>query len=217
MAKGDLKKGLLLTLEGPEGCGKSTQSKLLAEYLAGLGYKCIQTREPGGTLLGEEIRQLLLDSGELRISSLSELLLFEAARAAIVRDVISPALDKKKIVICDRFSDATFAYQGYAGGLGQERIARIDSIVTGGLRPDATILLDIETPLGLSRATKTGKDRMERKPFDYHVRVRQGYLRLAKKYPKRIKVIKVDGSIDEVQARIRREVDRVIKRYSRPG
>ncbi len=117
MAKKNLKKGLLITFEGPEGCGKSTHSKLVYDYLKKRSYDCVLTREPGGTKLGEEIRNVLLHSKNSNISDLAELFLFEAARSQIVEEVIRPALDRKRIVICDRFNDATFSYQGYGSGI----------------------------------------------------------------------------------------------------
>ena len=210
MAKESLKKGIFITFEGIEGCGKSTHSKLLFEYLKSRGYRCVMTREPGGTKLGEEVRKVLLGSDGIRISDLTELFMFEACRAQIVKEIIRPALDRKKIVICDRFSDATFSYQGYGGKIDLNIIKALDRVATEGLVPDLTILLDIETAEGLRRARIKGTDRMESKDVAYHKRVRAGYLKLAGKYPERIKKIRVDGSIPEVQAKIRREADDVL-------
>lgn len=211
MAKKGLKRGIFITFEGPEGCGKSTQSGLLYEYLRRKGYPCIYTREPGGTRTGEMIRSVLLHSKDIMISSLAETLLFEASRAQIVREVISPALGAKKIVICDRYSDSTLSYQGYGGKVPVMTIESIDHIATGGLKPDLTILLDIDTVTGLKRAKKKGLDRMEAKTVAYHRRVRAGYLKLAGKYPRRIKVIKVRDTIQETQAIVRDEVSDVIQ------
>jgi dTMP kinase len=210
MAKASLKKGIFITFEGMEGCGKSTHSKLLVNYLKNRGYPCIHTREPGGTNLGEEIRVTLLKSKNINISDLAELFLFEACRAQLVKDVIKPALNKKKIVICDRFSDATLSYQGYGGNVDINMIKTLNRLATGNLSPDMTLLLDIDTAKGLKRAGRKGVDRMELKGIAYHKKVRNGYLKLAKVDPKRIKVIKVDGAIDRVQAIIRKEVERVI-------
>lgn len=215
MAKKNLKRGLFITFEGPEGCGKSTHSKLVYDYLRKHSYDCIHTREPGGTKLGERIREVLLHSDGIKISDLTELFLFEAARSQIVDEVIEPNLAKKKIVICDRFSDATFSYQGYGGGLSIKMIGELDKVAARGLKPDLTILLDIDTKIGLGRAQAKGKDRMESKDTAYHTRVRRGYLKLAGKEPGRIKVIKVVGSIEETQELVRREVELVIQRYKR--
>jgi dTMP kinase len=168
------------------------------------------TREPGGTKLGEEVRKVLLRSNGFHISDLTELFLFEACRSQIVQDIIKPALRNKGIVVCDRFSDATFSYQGYGGRIGLDAIRTLDKIATCGLKPDLTILLDIDTREGLKRAKKKGVDRIEAKKIAYHNRVREGYLKLAAKYPGRIKTIKVDGEIPEVQLKIRTEVDNVI-------
>lgn len=211
MAKAHLKKGLFITFEGIEGCGKSTHSRLLLRYLKKKGYPCMLTREPGGTRLGEEIRKVLLESNGFHISDLTELFLFEACRSQIVKDVIKPALKKKYIIICDRFSDATFSYQGYGGKVSLDIIKALDRIATCSLKPGLTILLDIETREGLKRAKKKGTDRIEAKKIAYHNRVRAGYLKLANKYPGRIKVVKVEGEIPEVQSRIRAEVDNVLR------
>ena len=216
MAKRDLRKGVFITFEGPEGCGKSTQSGLLYSYFK-RSYSCIHTREPGGTSLGERIRSVLLHSDGVKISDMAELFLFEAARSQIVREVILPALAEKKIVICDRFSDATFSYQGYGGKVPLEAITKLDNIATAGLKPDLTILLDVDTVTGLRRARKKGVDRMERKTLAYHRRVRAGYLKRARNEPGRIKVVPVTAGIAKVQAEVRREVERVIQRYKRAG
>lgn len=215
MAK-SLKKGLLITFEGPEGCGKSTQSKLAYDYLK-KEYDCIYTREPGGTKAGEGIRNILLHSDGINISDLTELFLFEAARAQIVKEIIKPALAKKRIIICDRFSDATLAYQGYGGSIPPSVIKALDKIATEGLKPDLTILLDVDTKTGLRRAKVKGADRMERKSVSYHRRVRSGYLKIAKKEPKRIKIVKVRDTIEKTRKIVRCKLERVIQRYKRPG
>jgi dTMP kinase len=213
MAKKSLKRGVFITFEGPEGCGKSTHSKLLCEFLKKNSYNFIHTREPGGTKLGEEIRRILLHSDGVNISDLAELFLFEAARAEIVKELILPNLAKAKIVVCDRFTDATVCYQGYAGGVDLKSIEALNEVATSGLKPDLTILLDVDTVTGLERAKSKGIDRMEKKQLSYHKRVRSGYLKLAKRFPSRIKVVKVKGSIEDTQALLRKEVERVIQRY----
>jgi dTMP kinase len=210
VAQKSLKNGIFITFEGPEGCGKSTHSRLLAEYLKARGHDCIHTREPGGTKLGEKIRELLLHCDGMKISDLAELFLFEAARSQIVKEVITPALKKKKIIICDRFSDATYSYQGYGGKIPLEVIDALDHVSTLGLKPCLTILLDVDTITGLKRAKHKGTDRMEKKDVAYHRRVRAGYLDLAKRHHKRIKVIRVADTIEKTQDLVRQEVDRVI-------
>ncbi len=215
MAKANLKKGIFITFEGIEGCGKSTHSKLIFEYLKKRGYRCIYTREPGGTKLGEAIRRVLLNSNGMKISDLAELFLFEGCRCQIVKEIIKPALDKNRIVICDRFSDATISYQGYGGKIYLKTIKMLDKIATAGLAPDLTVLLDIDTSEGLKRASKKGIDRMELKDLAYHKRVRAGYLKLARDNPGRIKVVKMRGSIAEVQSIVRQEVEFVIRKFKR--
>jgi dTMP kinase len=217
MAKKALRKGIFITFEGCEGCGKSTHGRLLYDYLKKRGYPCLLTREPGGTALGEALRKVLLRAAGMRISPLAELFLFEAARAEIVEDVIRPALAKKKIVISDRFSDATIAYQGYGGGVEIGIIKALDVAATGGLKPDLTIILDIDIATGLKRARRKGVDRMESKDAAYHRAVRRGYLALARREPRRIKVIKVSDRIAMTQALVRREVEIVIQGHKRTG
>ncbi len=217
MAKKDLARGIFITFEGCEGCGKSTQSKLLYDYLKMHSYDCVYTREPGGTSLGDHIRHILLHASDIKITDIAELFLFEASRAQIVSEVIKPNLEKKRIVICDRFGDATVAYQGYGGLLHIKLIKRLNNLAAGGLKPDLTILLDVDTAIGLRRARSKGVDRMEKKDVAYHRRVRSGYLKLAKENPSRIKVIKVSGGIKVIQDIVRDEVGRVIQRYKRTG
>lgn len=216
MAKKGLKKGVFITFEGPEGCGKTTQSALLCDYLKKLGYSVVRTREPGGTKAGEEIRKILLHA-KTDISDLSELFLFEASRAQIVGEIILPGIKEGKIVICDRFSDATLSYQGYGGKIPLEIIKTLNGIAARGLKPDLTILLDIDAAVGLGRAKAKGSDRMEKKDLNYHKRVRAGYLKIAKDDRGRIKVIKVREDIDKTQGFIRAEVLSVIRGCKRAG
>lgn len=211
------KKGLFITFEGTEGCGKSTQSKLLYDYLRRRECRCVYTREPGGTALGEKIRQVLLHSKDINISNLAEVFLFEAARAQIVKEIILPALKKGRVVICDRFYDATTAYQGFGGKIPLAVIDTLNKAATRGLKPDLTIVLDLDVLSGLKKAKKKGIDRMEAKDIAYHKRVRAGYLKLAKKEPKRIKIVKIEESILKTQAKIREIVSsNVFFQYKRP-
>lgn len=207
MAKKILKRGVFITFEGTEGCGKSTQSKLLYDNLRAAGRSCVYTREPGGTSLGEKIREIILHSDDIKISDLSELFLFEASRAQLVKEIISPALKANKIIICDRFSDATFSYQGYGGKIPVKIIKILDHAATAGVKPDLTILLDVDTLTGLKRAKRKGADRMEKKDIAYHERVRSGYLDLARRYHKRIKVIKAFGTIEMTRRAVALEVE----------
>lgn len=207
-----MKRGLFITFEGPEGSGKTTHSRLLLEFLRKKGFNVLHTREPGGTLISEKIRRILLDPNNKDMDVGCEMLLYMAARAQIVKEKILPALENRKIVICDRFTDATFAYQGYAGGMDLKVIDNIANLVTKGLKPDITFLLDIDVRAGLLRAGRS-KDRMERKSILYHNKVRKGYLSIAKKEPKRIKIISATGKMEETQELIRKYV---ILKYNRP-
>ncbi|MGQ9610814.1 MAG: dTMP kinase [bacterium] len=202
------KKGIFISLEGIEGCGKSTQSKLLAQYFRKLGYCVILTREPGGTPIGEKIRDLLLDPKNDNMASITELLLYLASRTQHIIEVISPALSAGKIVICERFNDATLAYQGYARGLELDRVWKLINLATYGLEPDLTIVLDLDVKDGLARAEgrSNHKDRLESEDLIFHNKVRQGYHDIARKWTKRVKLIDANGSIDEVQTRIRESI-----------
>ena len=203
-----MKKPIFITLEGTEGCGKSTQSKLLLRYLKSQGVDVMQTIEPGGTQLGLKIRNILLHS-EMNISPETETMLYMASRAQLVREVVQPALKAKKVVICDRWIDATIAYQGYGLGVDLKWIQAITKEVTDGLKPNLTLFLDLPTKTGLQRVMQRGKkDRIEKRSIQFHNKVRRGYLALAKKNS-RFKVIPVT-SIDDTHQRIVKEVSCVL-------
>jgi dTMP kinase len=199
-------RGKFITLEGVEGTGKTTQCALLCDYLRGHDIDVLETREPGGTPLGENARRLLLEPGDDAPSAQAELLLFLAARAQLTARVITPALEAGIWVICDRFSDATIAYQGCGRGLDVEAIKSLNEFATGGLKPDRTILLDLDVETGITRAVAGKKefagdtpgDRMENENLKFHRRVRSGYLDLAGQEPGRIRTITVAGSIMDV-------------------
>jgi len=201
-------KGKFITFEGSEGCGKSTQSGLLYGYLKKKGYPAVYLREPGGTRISEKIRKILLDPGN-HITAECETLLYMAARSGLVTGVIKPALSKGKIVICDRFLDSTLAYQGSGLGVDVALIKRLGNFVTGGIKPDLTIFLDLPVKRGL-RHRKLQKDRIEKRSIAYHLRVRRGYLKLAILEPKRIKIIKVDKYKQKTQLKIRELIDRYV-------
>ncbi len=171
-------RGKLIVFEGPDGGGKSTQVKLLAEMLNDFGKKVITLREPGGTIIGEKVRDILLDSKFIEMATKTELLLFMAARAQLVEEVIIPALNEGTFVICDRFIMSTIAYQGIAGGEKIEDIKNIATLATNSLNPDITIVIDVPTEVGMKRVGSK-KDRMENKGFDFHHKIREGYLMLA--------------------------------------
>ena len=215
-----MKRGFLLTLEGPEGSGKSTHSKLLASYLTQKGIKIYCTREPGSTALGEKMRQLLLSPMHKNMSIRTELLLYEAARAQHVDEIIIPALGKNIAVICDRFYDATFAYQGYGRKIDLNIVKYINDFAVNKVKPDLTILLDIDVNVGLKKSSRLSKDsflrgesdRIEQEDIEFHKRVREGYLNLAKREPERIKVVMVKDEISKTQLEIQRYVDDLLKR-----
>ena len=199
-----MKRGLFITFEGPEGSGKSTHSRLLAGWLKSKGYKVLHTREPGGTAIGGKLRRILLDSKPGSMDATVELLLYEASRAVLVSEVIRPALKSGKIVILDRFQDSTWVYQGWAGGMDRDLVERLGQMATGGLTPRRTILLDIPAREGLARVRRP--NRMEAKPRSFNEKVRRGYMFLAKWDKKRIRVIRVDRPVKEVQQQVRKAV-----------
>ena len=207
-------KGLFITLEGPDGSGKSTQRVLLRDYLLAKGYKLVSTREPGGTRISERIREILLNPEYKEMHPLTELLLFAAGRLQHTEEVITPALQGGEIVISERYLDASTVYQGYGRGLNLEVVKVINQIATGGIKPDLTLVLDIEPRVGLARVGERSpkKDRLEKLSLEFHNRQRDGYLTLAKEEPERIKIIDASGSREEVQARIRKEVEAVLSR-----
>ena len=198
-------KSKFITFEGSEGCGKSTQSEMLYRYLKSKGLKVIYLREPGGVKLSEKIRQILLNP-ESKISPEAETLLYMAARAQVVREIIQPALKAGKIVVCDRFLDSTIAYQGFGLGVDIAMIKTIGKFATLGIKPDLTIFLDLAVEKGLKHRCNC-KDRIERRSFKYHEIVRKGYLKLARLEPKRIKIVKVEPDKLTTQDNIRRLAD----------
>lgn len=203
-------RGYLITFEGSEGSGKSTQARLLCRYLKSKRKKFLHIREPGGIKISEEIRRILLDVKNTSMCDTTETLLYMAARAQLVEEIIAPALRKGTIVICDRFLDSTIVYQGYGNGVNLKFIKDMGKLVTKGITPNLTFIFDIGVKHGLSRTGKI-KDRIERRSLDYHNRVRKGYLALARQEPKRIKLIKADGSKEAIQKVIRGFVDRLLK------
>jgi len=212
MAKG-LKKGLFITFEGSEGSGKSTQSKMLTGFLKREGFKAIHIWDPGSTGFGESVRKILLTPGG-KFSDRSEMLLYMAARAQLVEEKILPALKRKRIVICDRFADATVCYQGHGLGIDIKLINKLNKFVTKERMPDITFFLDANIKKGLRRSHKVKgfSDRIEQRSYDFYRKVRNGYLTQARKFSKRIKTISIEkNDKDQTQAIIRREVLDAIK------
>jgi len=208
MAKG--LKGIFITFEGSEGCGKSTQVELLCQYLRRKRKNVLHVREPGGIKISEKIRDILLDERNKEMAKSCEVLLYMAARAQLVEEIILPALKKGRIVVCDRFLDSTIAYQGYGCGVDIRFIEEIGHYVTEKITPDITFLLDMDTKKGLSRIKKA-KDRIEQRSVDYHRRVRKGYLAIARKEPERVKVIEGHQTREKIQKIIQQYVSRLLK------
>ena len=195
--------GLFITLEGPEGAGKSTNREYLAERLREQGIDVLLTREPGGTPLAERIRELLLDPSDEPMAADTELLLVFAARAQHLQQVIRPALAKGSVVLCDRFTDATYAYQGGGRGLSIERIAQLEQFVQGELRPERTLIFDLPVESGLARAAARGRrDRFEQEGRGFFEAVRQAYLQRAEQAPQRYRVLDAGQTLAQVQADI---------------
>ena len=195
-------KGKLITLEGPEGAGKTVLAKRLVEELVRRGHRVRSTREPGGTRLGERLRAILLEAGggaEARVDPRADALLFNAARAQLVSEVMEPALEAGEVVICARFTDSTLAYQGFGAGLPIDELRAIAALATGGLAPDRTILLDVPPEVGLRRKTDASRNRFEAS-FDlaFHERVRAGFLELARQEPARFRVVDSNRRLDVV-------------------
>lgn len=221
-----MRKGLFITIEGPEGSGKSTQARLLCDHLRRRGLPVLHSREPGGTGVAEAVRRVLLRP-EGRVAPATELFLYEAARAQHVAEVVAPALARGRAVVCERYTDATEAYQGYGRGLPLADIRLLNRVATGGLVPDLTLLLDAPSAEGLrrarglekrlaSRARRTvGGDRLEREPLAFHRRVRRGYLALARRDPKRFRVIPWRAGVDRVASAVAAAVEEFLRRRSR--
>ena len=197
--------GKFITVEGGEGAGKSTNLALIKTLLEASGKEVVMTREPGGTPLGESVRALLLDAKQTEIASDTELLLMFAARAQHLAEVITPALLAGKYVLCDRFTDATYAYQGGGRGISMGRIAQLEQFVQGDVRPDLTVLLDLPVAEGMQRAGERSEpDRFEQEQHDFFEKVRRAYLAMAEQQPTRYRIVDASCSLEAVQQQIRR-------------
>lgn len=208
-------KGLFIVMEGPDGSGKTTQINLLKEYLEEAGYECLITREPGGTVIGEEVRQLILNPEHKEMSPVTEMLLYAASRAQLVHEVIGPALEEGKIVISDRFVDSSIVYQGIARKLGISTVSAVNAPGIGIYRPDGIFFIDLSEAEGLRRKKEQKNlDRMEQEGIDFHHMVSEGYRKVLSGRPE---VMKIDGrrSIDTIQKKIRNHVDELLKKKNR--
>jgi dTMP kinase len=214
--------GLFVSFEGGEGSGKTTQLKALLAHLRSAGRDVVETRDPGGTPIGKQIRSLLLDREHAGMAPAAELLLYAASRAQLVHEVIRPALSRGQIVLCDRFADSTVAYQGYGRGLDLDLIARLNALATAGLRPDLTFLLDLDPAVGLQRATRRVTERQERhdriegEVLAFHQRVREGYRAIAAAEPDRVIVLDALRGMTEIEAQIRGRMNGLLGSAARP-
>jgi len=215
---------LFITFEGVEGSGKTTQIQRLKRYLTRKGFSCKVTREPGGPPISEKIRKILLDPNHRKLTPFSELLLYEAARAQHINEVIKPLLKKGIIVLCDRFNDATLAYQGYGRKIDLTLIEKLNHLASQGVKPNLTFLLDCPSDLGLKRALQRNRisrnekeGRFEKEKIQFHHQVRKGYLAIARKEPQRVRVIDTRAGEDKVFEKIREIVDEVLVRSSELG
>lgn len=208
-------KGLFIVMEGPDGSGKTTQINLLEQYLKEAGYECLITREPGGTVIGEEVRELILNPEYKEMSPVTEMLLYAASRAQLVHEVIGPALEAGRIVISDRFVDSSIVYQGIARNLGISTVAAVNAPGIGIYRPDGIFFIDLSEAEGIRRKKNQKKlDRMEQEGIDFHHLVSEGYRKVLAERPE---VIKIDGgkNIDVIQKKIRNHVDELLKKKNR--
>jgi len=211
----------LITFEGGDGTGKTTQVRALESYLHELGCACLVTREPGGTALGELIRKVLLEVGDHEIASSTELFLYLADRSQHVHEIIRPAINAGKVVLCDRFTDSTLAYQGYGRGIDLAWLRQLNNAASGTVRPDLTLLLDCPVDVGLARtasrqaqsaASKPQEDRFEREKIEFHEKVRAGFLDMARNEPLRFRVLDASKSVEEIAATIRRIIDQELEK-----
>lgn len=208
-------KGLFIVMEGPDGSGKTTQINLLEQYLKEAGYECLITREPGGTVIGEEVRELILNPEHKEMSPVTEMLLYAASRAQLVHEVIGPTLEAGRIVISDRFVDSSIVYQGIARNLGISTVAAVNAPGIGIYRPDGIFFIDLSEAEGIRRKKNQKKlDRMEQESIDFHHLVSEGYRKVLAERPE---VIKIDGGkdIDVIQKKIRNHVDELLKKKNR--
>ncbi len=204
-------KGTLITFEGSEGSGKSTQIESVCKYLKRKKKPILFVREPGGVKISEKIRNILLDVRNTKMSSECETLLYMAARAQLVEEVVAPAVKAGRIVLCDRFLDSTVAYQGYGNGVDVKAIKNMGKFATQEIQPDITFFFDIDAKKGLSRIKGRAKDRIERRAIRYHNRVREGYTEIARREPGRVKLIDANRTKEEIFAVVRKHIDRLLK------
>ena len=206
-------RGLFISIEGPDGSGKSTQLNNIKRFFQEKGIETIFTREPGGTVIGERIREILLDKSHIEMDPMTEAMLYAAARAQHVSQVIKPAIAEGKVVVCDRFVDSSIAYQGYGRQLG-DSVEIINSYAVAGLMPDITILMKLDPSIGKNRIGSRDKDRLELEKDAFHAAVFEGYLALERKYPDRIVGIDASRTIEDIKCDIYKKLEEVLQRVS---
>jgi len=209
--------GLFITFEGIDSCGKTTQARGLASYLRRMGFGVLLTREPGGDRISEKIRRILLSKTNSEMTDLTELLLYEAARAQLTERIIRPALRQGKIVVCDRYADSSLAYQGYGRGLKKAMVKDLNRTATLGLVPDLTILIDVPVRISLSRKRKekTKKDRLEKERLEFHQRIREGFLTIARQNRRRVRVIDGREDIEGTWRKVKKVVESFLEKSNR--
>lgn len=206
-----MKRGLFITIEGTDGSGKTTQIRNMMEHLTNMGCQVILTREPGGTRIGENVRSIILDPAFTEMYNTTELLLYSAARAQLVEQVIRPSIEDCRSVICDRYIDSFFAYQGYGRGLDTDLLKKITDIAISGTMPDITFFFDLDPEIGLKRRmTVNACDRIENEVMEFHRRVYNGYKELAARYPERIKTIDASKPVEEVWNDVKRQLEMLL-------
>lgn len=204
-------KGIFITLEGPDGSGKSTQVENIKEFFTKAGRDVVVSREPGGTPISEKLRGIVLDADHSEMDDVTEMFIYAAARAQHVAEKIKPALESGAVVVCDRFVDSSIAYQGYGRGLG-DQVEEVNRYATSGLEPNVTFFMDLDPEIGRSRIGKDVRDRLEQQKMDFHYRVYEGYKALAAKYPERIMRIDAAKTIDEIKAEIETKLSSLYRR-----
>lgn len=205
-----MRKGFFITVEGTDGSGKSTQFKLIKEYLESRSYEVVCLREPGGTYIGEKVRELTLDPENSGMDPVTEMLLYASSRAQLVSEIIAPSLEEDKIVLCDRYVDSSMAYQGFGRGIPLEYIKMVNDIATRGIQPDITLFFDVEPCISMKRIN--ANDRMEMECEDFHTRVYEGYRKLSNENAGRIKSFDCCKSIDEVFAEVRKVLEGIMQK-----
>lgn len=206
-----MKRGMFITVEGTDGSGKSTQIEMMKNYISSKGIDVVLTREPGGTMISEKIRSIILDPENTKMADTTELLLYAASRAQLVDEIIRPAILQGKTVIADRFIDSSYVYQGFGRGMGLEIIDTVNKAAVDGILPELTLFFDISPEIALERRIKSsGADRIEKEEMDFHIKVYNGYKKLASDNPQRIKTIDSDRSVEEIAADVRKIIDYVL-------